>query len=463
MSIKITNTLTREKEEFKPIKEGHAGIYSCGPTVYNYAHLGNLRAYIFADTLKRMFLLNKYKVNHVINITDVGHLSDDADTGEDKMMKGAKREGKTVWDIARFYEEAFKEDMKLLNILSPTTYSRATEHIEEMISLNKKIESNGFTYIAEGNLYFDTSKYKDYWQLWGTQPSEEDMQGRVEKDPHKKNQADFVLWFTRHKYEDHAMEWDSPWGRGFPGWHIECSAMSSKYLGEEFDIHTGGVDHIQIHHTNEIAQAECGFGHKWVHYWMHNEFLVIKDSEKMAKSKGNFLRLQSIIDKDYSPLDYRYFILGTHYRKKVMFSFEALDSARNAMSKLKNKILVLRKDSIGDIDNKIVDETKSKIVEDVSDDLNTPKVLATLWDLIGSETSAKTKLETLQYFDDALGLKLNDIKEESIPQEILELKEQRDKARDNKDWKKSDEFRDLLKEKGYQALDSKEGTELRKI
>ena len=460
MKIMITNTLTRKKEEFKPLKENEAGIYTCGPTVYNYAHLGNLRAYVFADTLKRMFLLNNYKVKHIINITDVGHLSDDGDYGEDKLEKGAKREGKTVWDVAKFYTEAFMRDMELLSVIPPDVYCKATDHIQEMIDLNKKIESNGFTYISEGNLYFDTSKLEDYGKLSGGK--KEDGQSRVEQDPHKKHQRDFVLWFTRHKYKNHAMEWDSPWGRGFPGWHIECSAMSSKYLGERFDIHTGGVDHIDVHHSNEIAQSECGFGHEWVNYWLHNEFLVIKASEKMAKSSGNFLRLQTLIDKGYSPDDYRYFLLGTHYRKKIMFSYEALDSAKNAVQKLRNKVLELRKEK-GDVDNKKYDEILLKIREDISDDLNTPKVLATLWDALQSdEISNPTKVKLLYEFDKVLGLGLSEIKEEEIPEEIQKLKQERDEARKNKDWKKSDELRDLIQKKGYSVLDSKDGTEIRK-
>lgn len=464
-NIQLTNSLGKQKQEFKPLKTGKVGIYSCGPTVYNYAHIGNLRAYVFADTLKRMFLANGYKVNHVINITDVGHLSDDADSGEDKMLKGAKREGKTVWEIARFYEEEFKKDMNALNIIPPNHYPRATEHIQEMIEINKKLEVKGFTYISEGNLYFDTSKFKDYWKLIGREQETDEQQSRVQRDEHKKHPFDFVLWFTRHKYENHAMEWESPWGKGFPGWHIECSAMSSKYLGEQFDIHTGGIDHIPVHHTNEIAQSEAAFGKKWVNYWVHNEFLVVKDSEKMAKSSGNFLRLQTLLDKGYTALEYRYLLLGTHYRKKLMFSFEALDSAKNALIKLKNRVINIKKEQKEKKQEIQKDKHElffKKLIEDINDDLNTPKVLASLWEFIQDESiNPETKLKLIEEYDDVLGLKLIESGEEEIPEEIISLKNQRDEARKNKNWKLSDELRDKIISKGYQVFDTKEGTEVR--
>ncbi len=280
MEILLTNTMSRRKEVFKPLREGEVGIYTCGLTVYNFAHIGNLRAYVFADTLKRMFLFNGYKVNHVMNITDVGHLTGDEDEGEDKMEAGARREGKTVWEIVDFYTKAFFNDLKRLRIIFPTVTCRATRHVDDMIDMIRKIESNGYTYVAGGNVYFDTSKLPDYGKLARLKLDEDKMRSRVESDPYKRNPFDFVLWFTRYKYDSHAMQWDSPWGRGFPGWHIECSAMSSKYLGERFDIHTGGIDHIPIHHTNEIAQSEAAFGHEWVNYWLHSEFLVIGEGRR---------------------------------------------------------------------------------------------------------------------------------------------------------------------------------------
>ena len=463
MEIKIFNTLGKEKIAFKPIAQGKVGIYSCGPTVYNYAHIGNLRAYVFSDILRRMFEFNNFEVKQIINITDVGHLSDDGDEGEDKMEKGAKREGKTVWDIARFYEGEFLKDMDLLNIIPATKYTRATEHIFDMIEMVKGLEKNNLTYVAGGNVYFDTSKIKDYGKLANLKLDEESIQSRVEKDPNKKNYFDFVLWFTNHKYANHAMMWDSPWGRGFPGWHIECSAMSSKYLGEHFDIHTGGIDHVPVHHTNEIAQAEGCFGHKWVNYWMHNEFLVVKDDEKMAKSAGNFLRLQSILDKGFSALDYRYFLLGTHYRKKIMFSWEAMEGARNSLKKLKNKIFELKKEE-AEFSQEKFDVWNNKFTEQINDDLNTPNTLAVLWDLLNdSNTSSTTKLKLVGSFDSVLGLNL--LKEEliNIPDEIKELAEKRWKAKQEKNWDLSDSLRNDIKKSGYEILDSKDSYEIKKI
>ncbi|MCF7865998.1 cysteine--tRNA ligase [Candidatus Woesearchaeota archaeon] len=461
MHIKLTNSMGREKQTFKPLKKGEVKIYTCGPTVYNYAHIGNLRAYIFADVLKRTFLFNDYKVKHVINITDVGHLSDDADEGEDKLEKGAKREGKTVWDIAKFYTEAFYTDMNDLNIINPNTYCKATEHIQEMIEMNKKLEKNGFTYIAEGNLYFDTSKFENYWNLIGKKQEEENQQSRVVQDKHKKNKTDFVLWFTRHKHGNHAMEWDSPWGKGFPGWHIECSAMSSKYLGEKIDIHTGGIDHVPIHHTNEIAQSECAYGHKWVNYWLHNEFLVVKDSEKMSKSTGNFLRLQTLIDKGYSPLEYRYFLLGTHYRKKIMFSYEALDGAKNSLKKLKNKIIEAKKEK-SEFNKEKYDEYYNKFQESINDDLNTAQALALVWDCLNDKIGSETKLKIIDKFDEILGLELLKEEKVDIPKEVIELAEKRWKSKKNKNWEESDKLRAEIESKGFDILDSKEYYEIKK-
>ncbi len=462
MSIKLFNTLTKEKEEYKPLIEGKTKIYTCGPTVYNYAHIGNLRAYIFADTLRRMFEFNEYEVTHVMNITDVGHLTSDEDEGEDKLVKGAKRENKTVWEIAKYYEDAFFKDINLLNIKKPTHTPRATQHINEMIELIKKIQENGYTYEAEGNLYFDTKKFPNYGALTGNKQNEEQTQSRVQLDEHKKNKTDFVLWFTRHKYKNHEMEWDSPWGRGFPGWHIECSAMSCKYLGEKFDIHTGGIDHVPIHHTNEIAQSEAAFKHKWVNYWMHNEFLVMSENEKMSKSKDGFLTLQVLINKGYKPEEYRYFLLGTHYRKKIMFSYEAMDSAKNSLQRLKTKTREIQK-KLEQTDQEIQLTEHEKLLEqfkeNINDDLNTPKALATMWETLDKDINEKTKLELIKKYDEVLGLKLIE-EEQTLPQEILEIQKQRDEARANKDFKKSDELRDLLKKKGYKVLDSKQGTEI---
>ena len=461
MEILLTNTMSRRKEVFKPLREGEVGIYTCGLTVYNFAHIGNLRAYVFADTLKRMFLFNGYKVNHVMNITDVGHLTGDEDEGEDKMEAGARREGKTVWEIVDFYTKAFFNDLKRLRIIFPTVTCRATRHVDDMIDMIRKIESNGYTYVAGGNVYFDTSKLPDYGKLARLKLDEDKTRSRVESDSYKRNPFDFVLWFTRYKYDSHAMQWDSPWGRGFPGWHIECSAMSSKYLGERFDIHTGGIDHIPIHHTNEIAQSEAAFGHEWVNYWLHSEFLVIGDGEKMSKSLGNFITLQTLIDKGYDPAEYRYYLLGAHYKKQLAFTLEALDGAKSAMKRLATKI--------GELKGSEAPVSKPNSVllnefhEAINDDLNTPRALAVLWKVVDSEDLRPgEKLSLINEFDRVLGLGLSEIETEVIPEEVEELANQRDQARRGKDWKKADELRKLISKKGYEVLDERDGYKIRK-
>ncbi|WP_214078546.1 cysteine--tRNA ligase [Mesotoga sp.] len=461
MEILLTNTMSRKKEVFKPLREGEVGIYTCGLTVYNFAHIGNLRAYVFADTLKRMFLFNGYKVNHVMNITDVGHLTGDEDEGEDKMEAGARREGKTVWEIVDFYTKAFFDDLKRLRIIFPTVTCRATRHVDDMIDMIRKIESNGYTYVAGGNVYFDTSKLPDYGKLARLKLDEDKMRSRVESDPYKRNPFDFVLWFTRYKYDSHAMQWDSPWGRGFPGWHIECSAMSSKYLGERFDIHTGGIDHIPIHHTNEIAQSEAAFGREWVNYWLHSEFLVIGEGEKMSKSLGNFITLQTLIDKGYDPAEYRYYLLGAHYKKQLAFTLEALDGAKSAMKRLATKIGEL-KGSEAPV-SKLNSVLLNEFHEAINDDLNTPRALAVLWKVVDSEDLCPgEKLSLINEFDRVLGLGLSEIETEVIPEEVEELANQRDQARRGKDWKKADELRKLISEKGYEVLDERDGYKIRK-
>lgn len=459
-TIYLTNTLTRKKEEFKPIEANKVGIYTCGPTVYNYAHIGNLRAYVFADTLKRMFLANGYEVNHVINITDVGHLASDEDEGEDKLEKGAAREGKSVSEIAKFFTDAFMSDIEALNILEATEFPCATDHIAEMIAIIKTLEEKGFTYIADGNVYFDTSKFDDYGKLTGGKLDPEAQQSRVEQDKNKKNPFDFVLWFTNYKYGSHAQMWESPWGKGFPGWHIECTAMASKYLGERFDIHTGGVDHISVHHTNEIAQSEAAFGHQWVNYWLHNEFLIEKDGEKMAKSKGEFLRLQTLIDRGYEPEDYRYLLLTSHYRSPIVFSWEALDGAKQSRRKLAGKIQALSSsDSNSEIDQTYLD----KFMEAINDDLNTAVALSTVYQTLDDNNlSDSAKINLVKKYDEVLGLNLLEQKQESISKEIKDLAEERLKARANKDWQKSDELRDQISTKGFEILDHGDTYTIRK-
>ncbi len=460
MSLKLYNTLTRKRELFKSIGK-EVGLYTCGPTVYHYAHIGNLRSYIFEDILKRTLLFNKFKVKHVMNITDVGHLTSDADAGEDKMLKGAKREKKTVWEIAEFYTDAFKRDIKKLNIIKPDFWPRATDHITEQIAMIKKLEKKGFTYTAGGNVYFDSTKLKDYGKLARHDLTKEG-QARVEKDHNKKNPLDFVLWFTKSKFDDQAMKWKSPWGTGYPGWHIECSAMASKYLGEHFDIHCGGIDHIPVHHSNEIAQSEAAFGGKWVNYWLHNEFLVLGKGEKMAKSGENFLTLGLLKEKGYDPLDFRYFCLGTVYKNPLTFSFEALTGARIARKKLFEKVLTLNKNH-GD-DNKTAQKTYiSKFTDSINDDLNTPKALAVMWDVLADvKLNDHDKHILLLKFDKIFGFNLGQLKRVKVPREILELAKQRLIARRNKDWKIADDLREKIFKQGYVVGDSQEGFELTK-
>ena len=462
MSLTLYNTLSRKKEEFVPLQKNEVGLYTCGPTVYNYVHIGNLRAYLFDDTLKRTLLFNKFPIKHVMNITDVGHLTSDEDEGEDKMLKGAQREKKTVWEVAAFYTKAFQENMKKLNILSPDILCKATDHIKEQIALIQQLEKKGFTYFKGGNVYFDTSKLSDYGKL-AKLDLDAEAKARVQKDHHKKNPHDFVLWFTTSKFQEQEMKWPSPWGVGYPGWHIECSAMSMKYLGEQFDIHCGGIDHIPVHHTNEIAQSEAAIGKKpWVKYWLHNEFLILGQSEKMAKSGDNFVTLSTLEQKGYHPLDYRYFCLGTHYRHPLMFSYEALDGAKTARRRLIDKVLEFRKNKDK------ASATKQKpflqtFTDAINDDLNTPQALAVVWDVVKNESlSGKEKYALLAKFDAILGLDLKKVKEEKIPTELLRLAIDRLQARQNKDWKKSDELRDKIKALGYIVGDTKDGFELKK-
>jgi len=459
--MRIYNTLTRKKEVFKPLKKNQVELYTCGPTVYNYAHIGNLRSYIFEDILKRVLLFNHLKVKHVMNITDVGHLTSDADMGEDKMLKGARREKKTVKQIAAFYTTAFKDDVKKLHIIEPDVWCNAADHIKEQIEMIKTLEMKGFTYFKGGNVYFDTSKINDYGKL-AQLNLDADAQARVEKDSSKKNPHDFVLWFTKSKFQEQEMKWLSPWGKGYPGWHIECSAMSIKYLGNQFDVHCGGIDHIPVHHTNEIAQSEAFIGKKpWVKYWLHNEFIILPKGERMSKSKDNFVTLSTLKEKIFHPLDYRYLCLGTHYRKALMFSYEALDSARIARKKLFEKVLGLDKKG---------KENKSKqkkhlnlFTNDVNDDLNTPKALATMWEVLKDEKlSDKDKYFLLLQFDRIFGFNLGNLKEEKIPGKIKKIAELRLKARKDKDWKKSDELREKINKLGYNIGDTKDGYELSK-
>lgn len=464
MDFYIYNTMSRKKEKFIPVNNMKVGIYTCGPTVYNFAHIGNLRTYIFEDVLKKSLQYVGYEVKHVMNITDVGHLQSDADEGEDKMELGAKRENKTVWEIAKFYEEAFFGDCKKLNIKRPTVVCKATEHIEDMIKLIKKLEEKGYTYISNGNVYYSIDKFQNYNKLANLSMEELEAGSRVEVDVNKKNPLDFVLWFTNSKFTNQIMQWDSPWGRGFPGWHLECSAMSIKYLGEKIDIHCGGVDHIPVHHTNEIAQSEGAIGHKWVNYWMHGEFLVL-DGGKMSKSKGDFLTVNKLEEKGFNPLAYRYLCLQSRYRKQLVFSFEALKEVENAYKKLKNKILsiaekVTEKDTI---DNEKIEAYKQKFASQISDDLNMPNAFTVLSEVIkDTSLTNKEKIVLIEDFDKVLSLNLltSESKQNLNLDEafINKLIEERNEARKNKNWAKADEIRDKLGSMNIEILDSKEGT-----
>jgi cysteinyl-tRNA synthetase len=462
--IHVYNTLTRSKTPLQPIDGKRIRMYTCGPTVYHYAHIGNLRTYVFEDILKRVILYNKLPVIHVMNITDVGHLTSDADEGEDKMLKGARREGKTVWEIADFYTKAFQDDITKLNILEPDVWCKATDHIKEQIEMIQALEKKGFTYKAGGNVYFDISKLDDYGKLAGLKLDDLQAGARIDVDKNKRNPYDFVLWFTKSKFDDQEMKWDSPFGKGYPGWHIECSAMSIKYLGDQFDIHCGGIDHIPVHHTNEIAQSEAATGKKpWVNIWLHGEFLVI-DKGKMAKSGENFLTLQTLIDKGYDPLVYRYFCLTATYDQQLAFSWEAIDSAKSSYESLKTKILDLHeKKAEGQSLEDKEHEYKEMFLDSINDNLNMPKALAVLWSTLRDDRLAnERKIVLAEQFDEVLGLGIKDFGKEEIPEEILALAREREQARAAKDWKKSDELRNKINSLGYIIDDKKEGYTIRK-
>lgn len=460
--MQLFNTLTRRKEDFKPLVEKHAGIYCCGPTVYNYAHIGNLRTYVFEDLLRRTLARGGFQVHHVMNITDVGHLQSDADDGEDKMMLAQQREQKSPWDIAKFYEEAFFDDCRKLGILRPHTVCRATDHIAEMIAMVQTLMAKGYAYQAGGNnpnVYFDTSKfpaYRDFARL----PEGDDAHARVDEDTAKRNPSDFVLWFTLQgsKYPNQIMKWDSPWGVGFPGWHIECSAMASKYLGDRFDIHCGGIDHITVHHTNEVAQSECCHGHQWVNYWLHGAFLI-EDSGKMSKSKGEFLTLQKIIDAGYAPMHYRYLCLTAHYRSELKFSYESLDSARNAYDTLCHKADEWRRMGGTASLSASAKEIISKIDAAMRDDLNAPVALSHLWEAMRDEgLTPADQLGILDAADSALGLGGVTLSRPELTAEQVELIARREQCRRDKKWQESDEIRALLAAQGLMLKDRPEGT-----
>jgi cysteinyl-tRNA synthetase len=468
MSLKLYNTLTREKEEFIPIEDKKVGLYSCGPTVYDYAHIGNLRTYIFSDILKRALIYNGYKVKHVMNITDVGHLTSDADTGEDKMEKGARRERKTAWEIADFYIGEFKKDIKNLNIIEPNILCRATGHIREQIELIKKLEELGYTYeIANDGIYFDTSKIKDYGKLARLNIEGQEAGARVEMIKGKRNITDFALWKFSPKDQKRDMEWDSPWGpstgsgqdKGFPGWHIECSAMSMKYLGENFDIHTGGIDHVPVHHTNEIAQSEAVTEKKFVNFWLHGEFLTLEEG-RMGKSEGNLITLNNLIDKGFNPLAYRYLCLTAHYRSKLNFNWQNLEAAGNALDNLYQIVSTWDESRLY---KKCDEDFEKRFLEFINNDLDMPKAIALVWELVKSDLPSKVKKSTLLKFDEVFGLGFDIIKKKKarVPEEVWDLVSRREEARKNKDWQGADELRKEIEKNGFLVEDTKEGPKIK--
>ncbi len=470
--MKLYNTLSRSIEDFKPLDENLVKVYTCGPTVYNYAHIGNLRTYIHEDILEKTLRYLGYPVKRVMNITDVGHLESDADDGEDKMLKGAKRENKTVWEIAQHYTNAFFNDMEKLNIKKVDIIGKATDYIDDYIEFIQTLEKKGYTYIANGNVYFDITKRDDYTKLSGMDLDQCKTAYRedVSVDLHKKCPQDFVLWFTKSKFDNQAMKWDSPWGVGYPGWHIECSVISLKNLGEQIDIHCGGVDHIPVHHTNEIAQTESYTGKEWVKYWWHGEFLIDNDG-KMSKSKGEFLTLSLLEKKGFNPLSYRYYILNSHYRKQLAFSFDSLKSTENAYYKLKNKVKLLKENEDA---NSIVSDSVNKYINEfkkcLEDDLNTANAITVLYDALKAEDLNNTeKLFIVNNFEQVLSLGLlnfdeengSDVHEDEV-QFIENMIQKRQEAKKNKDFQLADAIRAELLEKGIALEDTRQGVNWKK-
>lgn len=461
--MKIYNTLTRKIEEFIPNNKNEITMYTCGPTVYHFAHIGNLRSYIMEDILEKTFNMMGYKVKRCMNITDVGHLSSDSDSGEDKMLKGAKREHKTVMQIADMYTKAFFEDCNKLNIKKPEIVVKATECIDEYIKIIETLLKKEYAYISNGNVYFDITKLKDYYAL--TNHKEDEMvvgvREGVEEDLGKKNQGDFVLWFTKSKFDDQELKWNSPWGIGYPGWHIECSGISILKLGEHLDIHCGGIDNIFPHHTNEIAQSESYLGHKWCNYWFHVEHLN-DETGKMSKSKGEFLTVSLLEEKGYDPICYRLFCLQSHYRKQLLFSYDILDGAVNTYNKLKSKIKNIKENKNGEIEYNLVEKYKINFLEALGNDLNTSLALTTLYDVIKSEANNNTKLYLIEMFDSVLSLNLlkDDIQniDDELTKYINEKIEERNKAKQDKNYELSDSIRNELLQKGIILKDTREGT-----
>ena len=463
--MKLYNTLSSSKEEFIPIKPGKAGMYSCGPTVYNYAHIGNMRTYVFMDVLRRTLEAYGYKVKSVMNITDVGHLTSDADEGEDKMARAAQEQKKTPWEIAQYYTDVFFKDLQALNIKRPNLTPKATEHIKEMLDFVQALAARGYGYETDDGIYFDISKFPDYGKLSGNDLEAQLAGARVEVNQQKRHPADFALWKKAPK--EHIMQWESPWGMGYPGWHIECSAMSRKYLGDTFDLHTGGVDHIPVHHENEIAQSEALLGHPAVHYWMHGEFMMV-DGGKMSKSLGNTYTISDLISRGYAPLAFRYLCLNAHYRSKLNFTWEAMSGAQVSYIRLLEGAYRHKNAPRSPQAALLAQDAWEQFLEAAGDDLNIPKALGVAWTLIRSNIKSADIYDALLKMDGILGLNLAQYEpeqqqDEPLPAEIAQLAEERQKARANKDWALSDNLREELRAKGYEAVDSKEGQRIKKL
>lgn len=460
--LKLFNTLSRSIETFKSLKPGKVGMYTCGPTVYDYTHIGHLRKYINDDILKKTLRANGFEVHHVMNITDVGHLTSDSDTGEDKMEKGAFESGRTVWEVAKFFEDYFFKSVNTVNIERADIVCRATEHITKQIKLIEQLEKNGLTYVTSHAVYFDVTKFPKYGQLSGQKLEDKEVGSRsdVFVDKSKKHPADFALWFfTVGHFKDHTMRWSSPWGEGFPGWHIECSAMSMEYLGDSFDIHTGGIDHIPVHHENEIAQAEGATGKQFVKYWVHHDFVNI-DKEKMSKSKKNFLKVEEVVEKGYDPMALRYLYLTAHYRSEIAFSFDNLTASQVALNKLREEVRGWELDP-----GRKTGEFYENFLRALNEDLNMPKALAVVWEMVKSNMPSSQKAADLLEMDKILGLELDRVigQKIEIPEEVQKLVNQREDARKTKDFQKSDELRKEIKKLGYEVLDSAHGMKLKKL
>ncbi len=460
MDIYFYNTLTKKKELFSPIETGKVRIYSCGPTVYKDATIGNMRTNLFQDTLRRVLRYNGYEIKHVMNITDVGHLVSDGDEGEDKMLKSAREEHKTPLEIAEHYTKLFFRDLERLNIETPEIICKATDHIKEMLEMVQKIMEKGYAYETSTAIYFDVSKLDEYGILSGINLREQKAGARVDVDPEKRNPYDFALWIKAP--ENHLMKWDSPWGPSYPGWHIECSAMSTKYLGEVFDIHTGGIDLIPTHHENEIAQSKGACGKIPAHYWMHGEYLLINGG-KMSKSLGNVYLVDDIVNRGYDPLVYRLFNFSCHYKGKLNFTWEGIESASVSLNRLREGY---QKHLAGteDVSDEIINDFENRFHQAINDDLNMPLAMSVVWEAVKHPEKSKKIAKLLEKFDTVLGIKITEKREQKeIPRVVLELVEQRKQARANKNWTESDRLRDLIKEKGYSVKDTKEGVEITEI